>query len=128
MYHCSPVADLTPEITVSRSLCLADDMDSAALYLRGDGDHHLYSASWGRSASIATESDLHEICRHIGVTIHEGLEYEATKKEKVRQAIVDAGFEGVRYGDTCEGCDYECVEFFIEPQGFRWSLLDTVEA
>ena len=128
MYHCSPIRDLAAEISVERSLCLADDADIAAAYLRGHGEHFLYEARWDRGAAIATESELHEICDDIGVSIGEGLEYEATKKDKVRKAIVAAGFDGVRYGDTHDGCNYTCVEFFVRPEGWKWSLVEVVEA
>jgi hypothetical protein len=122
-YHCSPIKNLNPEITVARSLCLADDRDIAAAYLRGEDGHCLYEASWD-SADIASESELHEICKSIGVKIGEGLEYEATKKQAVRQAIVDAGFDGVRYGDTHDGCNYWCVEFFATPIGFAFASVE----
>lgn len=128
MYHGSPIRNLKPEFSVERSLCLADDENIASSYLRGgDCRHYVYSASWDRSAAIATEADLHDICEGLGITIHDGLEYEAAKNEKVRKAIVAAGYVGVRYGDTHEGCNYECVEFFAEPEGFRWALWETVE-
>ena len=125
-YHCSPIEDLTPEISVEKSLCLTDDSDIASMYLRGDGDHYLYEVKIGY-AEIATESDLHEICEAIGVKIGEGLEYEATKKLVVREAIVGAGFDGVRYGDTHEGCNYTTVELFAKPESFKWSFDSIVD-
>jgi hypothetical protein len=125
MYHCSPIKDLSPVASVARSLCLADDRDIAAAYLRGDAEHYLHEATWD-SASIASESELHAICKTIGVRIGEGLEYEATKKSAVRQAIVDAGFDAVRYGDTHEGCNYECVEFFAIPAGFVFRCVEVI--
>jgi hypothetical protein len=125
MYHCSPIKGLAPVATVSRSMCVADDRDIAASYLRGDAEHYLYEADWD-SANIASESELHAICRTIGVKIAEGLEYEATKKQLVRQAIVDAGFDGVQYGDTHEGCNYECVELFAIPTGFSFKCVEVL--
>jgi len=126
-FHCSPIADLSPSFSVERSFCVANDSDIAAAYLRGVGDHYLYRASWS-SACIADEADLHELCEEIGVKIGEGLEYEATKKTVVRQAIVDAGFDAVEYGDTHEGCNYQCIEFFAKPEGFAIVQQETIES
>lgn len=131
MYQTSPVENLTPVIGPGKTLCLTDDLAIAEMYLRGGLGvrHYTYLASWD-SANLATESELSEIVESLGWTLEDrfdGQPYKAMKNDKVRAAVLAAGFDGVVYEDTHEGCNYETTELLREPEGFRWSLYRVVE-
>lgn len=128
MFQTSPIANLTPEISVARSLCLADDINVAKLYLRGTGTHYIYRASWD-GASLANEADIWAAAKKLGWTPgrFEEQPYRAMKKLEVRQALADAGFDGASYGDTHDGLNYETTELIRRPEGFSFVLDSTVE-
>lgn len=126
MYHSSPNPNMRPAIGNGRTLCLTDDLDIARMYQRGgdDVEHTVYRASWD-SATIATESDLVAIVESLGWTMDrfDGQPYLAMKNAKVRAAVIAAGYDGVSYEDTHEGCNYETTELVREPSGFSWATV-----
>jgi hypothetical protein len=108
-YHCSPIKDATLTASVARSLCIADSDDAAKSYLRGDAEHYVYQVEI--SGSIMSPKAFAKLLTDMGLErfVEAGEEYVAAKRPAVRQAVVDAGFDAVRYGDT-NGFDYECCE------------------
>lgn len=128
MFQTSPIANLTPEISVAQTLCLADDINVAKLYLRGEGTHYIYRADWD-SASLATESDIWDVAQQLGWTSDEfdGQPYKAMKNKKIRQALASKGFDGATYEDTHDGLNYETVELLRKPDGFSFALETTIE-
>lgn len=121
MFHSSPRADLDPIISLERSLCLADDRNIAEMYRRGgDAQHYLYEAEWA-SANLAGETDLAQIVGSLGLSVEDDFDCQphlAMKSQKVRRALLAAGYEGACYEDTHEGCNYETVELLSRPEGF----------
>jgi len=110
-YHCSPVKDAQFVSSVARSLCIADSDDAAKSYLRGETEHYVYEVEisgqiMGPKAFAAMLTEM-----GLGRFAEAGEEYVIAKRPAVRQAVVDAGFDAVRYGDT-NGFDYECCEIF----------------
>ncbi len=110
-YHCSPVKDAELVASVARSLCVADSDDAAKSYLRGESEHYVYEVKvsgqiMGPKAFAAMLTEM-----GFGRFVEAGEEYVAAKRPAVRQAVVAAGFDAVRYGDT-NGFDYECCEVF----------------
>lgn len=110
-YHCSPVKDAELVASVARSLCVADSDDAAKSYLRGEAEHYVYEVKvsgqiMGPKAFAAMLIEM-----GLGRFVEAGEEYVAAKRPAVRQAVVAAGFDAVRYGDT-NGFDYECCEVF----------------
>jgi hypothetical protein len=110
-YHCSPIKDATFSASVSRSLCVADSDDAAKSYLRGEAEHYVYEVEI--SGQIMGPKAFAAMLTQMGLSrfVEAGEEYVAAKRPAVRQAVVDAGFDAVRYGDT-NGFDYECCEVF----------------
>lgn len=130
-YCTSPIKDLKPVISAKNTLCLADDLAIAQAYLRGGlgVEHYTYTAEWD-SANLATEKDLGAIVEAMGITIEDDFDcqpYLAMKNAAVRAAVVKAGFDGVSYEDTHEGCNYETTELLCEPEGFRFTFHSTVK-
>lgn len=126
MFHTSPVKDLVPKIGDGRTLCLGDDLNVCRSYRRGgDGvPHYTYSASW-TDATLANEDDIRQAVANIGKDLDDHFEsqpYLAMKNSKVRQSLLDAGFDGAEYEDTHEGANYQTVELLKEPEGFQFSL------
>jgi len=127
MYHTSPIANLVPEITAAKSLCLADDLEICQSYRRGGDsvEHHTYVASWD-SANLASEADLTAIVESLGWDMEDKFEcqpYLAMKNAKVRAAVLAAGFDGATYEDTHEGCNYMTTELLRQPEGFMFRTL-----
>lgn len=123
MWHCSDREIIDPKFSAERTLCLSDDRNVAMMYLRGavGQTHYLYRGEWD-SASIATEAELSGIVENLGLSLEgnfDGQPYLAMKKMKVRQAVLDAGYDGVEYEDTHEGCNYQTIELLRRPEGFR---------
>jgi hypothetical protein len=110
-YHCSPVKDAVLSASVSRSLCIADSDDAAKSYLRGDAEHYVYEVEI--RGQIMGPKAFSAMLAEMGLSrfVEAGEEYVAAKRLAVRQAVIDAGFDAVRYGDT-NGFDYECCEIF----------------
>jgi hypothetical protein len=110
-YHCSPVKDVALTASVARSLCIADSDDAAKSYLRGEAKHYVYEIEV--NGQIMGPKAFAVMLTEMGLSrfVEAGEEYVATKRPAVRQAVVDAGFDAVRYGDT-NGFDYECCEIF----------------
>lgn len=131
MYQTSPIENLKPVIGSGKSLCLTDDLAIAEMYLRGglDARHYTYQASWD-AANLASESDLSAIVESLGWSIEDKFDcqpYKAMKNAKVCAAVLAAGFDGVVYEDTHEGCNYQTTELLREPEGFAWSLYRVVD-
>jgi hypothetical protein len=112
-YHCSPVKDAELVASVSRSLCIADSDDAAKSYLRGEAEHYVYEIEV--NGQIMGPKAFAALLNYMGLGrfVEAGEEYVAAKRPAVRQAVVDAGFDAVRYGDT-NGFDYECCEVFSQ--------------
>ena len=129
MYHTSPIANLTASFANGASLCLADDLAVCQSYLRGgDVIHYTYEADW-TSANIADESDLASLVAGLGMDMDDrfdGQPYRAMKNAKVRAAVLAAGYDGVSYEDTHEGCNYTTTELLRAPEGFALRLHSTV--
>ncbi len=131
-FHCSPVANLVPEIGGGRTLCVGDDRGIAASYLRGglDTTHYLYTFEYpGRGLSIATEADIITAWEAAKGRKHNEMTtaiWDAVKVPAVRAALIAAGFEAVRYGDSHEGCDYETTEFLAPVESLRITGVEEV--
>lgn len=115
-YHCSPNASLVP----TASLCVADDRNLAAMYLRGgDITHYLYTFTWLASdITVADERALIETWERLTGRTHDEGEvatWRVAKNKKVRAALLAEGYDAISYGDTHAGCNYETTEFLRLP-------------
>ena len=121
-YHCSPSATLT--FAAGRTLCVADDANVAAMYLRGGDDvaHYLYTVEWDDTLPVASGAEMIAAWSRIHRREHDEGEiptYEVAKDRRVRAALIAAGFAAVEYGDTHEGLSYTTTEFFRPSESVR---------
>lgn len=114
-YHNTPKANATLTASVDGSLCIAGSQEAAESYRRGGlkAQHYCYEVEV--DGKIMTEKQLRKLLEAMGLEcyVEDREEYMATKREDVRQAIVDTGYDAVCYGDT-NGFDYVCCEIFSQ--------------
>ena len=114
-YHNTPKANAVLTASVDGSLCLADSREAAESYRRGGRNAAHYCYEVEVEGKIMSEKQLRKLLESMGLEcyVEDREEYMATKREDVRQAIVDAGYDAVCYGDT-NGFDYVCCEVFSQ--------------
>ena len=128
-YHNTQVANATLTASVDGSLCIADSQEAAESYRRGGRSAAHYCYEVEVEGKIMSEKQLRKLLEAMGLEcyVEDREEYMATKREDVRQAIVDAGYDAVCYGDT-NGFDYVCCEIFSQDAIVSVTLCEDVEA